>query len=94
MAAIAPKIVSRAAFSSGSISLVSHVYAAHAHHSAASTMTARATPCQVVSSASIPVTCVIAKTKTRSKNSSSGVTRCSDSAASRGSSSASVTPSA
>jgi hypothetical protein len=53
----------------------------HAHQSAASTSIPRKTPPAVASADIRLVTCVKAKTKTRSKNSSSGVTRGSNSRA-------------
>ena len=62
---------------SGSTMFVSQAYAAQAHQSAARTSTPRPIPANVGSSASSVATCVNAKTKTRSKKSSRGVTRCS-----------------
>jgi hypothetical protein len=65
--------------SSASSVFVSHEYAAHPNQTIASTSIPRASPRHVGSAASMVVTCVIANTNTRSKKSSSGVTRCSDS---------------
>ncbi len=79
MAPMAAKTASRAEPSSGSISFVSQAYAPHVHQSAARMSIPFPTPAQVGSSDMKPVTCVSAKTKTRSKNSSSGVTGCSSS---------------
>ncbi len=73
-AAIAPKIANRTDPSSGSTTLVSHAYPTQAHHSVASTSTARAKPVQVGVAAIIAVHWVTASTKMRSKKSSSGVT--------------------
>lgn len=56
------------------IELVSQENPTQAHQMAASTAKPRSRPSQVRSSAIRVVTCVSAKTKTRSKNSSSGVT--------------------
>ena len=78
IAIIAPKIASRTAQRRLSTSFVSHAYAAHAHQIDASTSMPRSSPPQDRSWASRAVTCVRAKTKTRSKNSSSGSTRLSD----------------
>ena len=61
--------------SSGSIVFVSQAYAAHAHQSTPSTSRPLTRPAHVGSATTRPVTCVIAKTKIRSKKSSSGVTR-------------------
>jgi hypothetical protein len=63
--------------SSGSTMFVSQAYADHAHQRAASTRTPRPSPANVGSLASSVATCVNANTKTRSKKSSRGVTRCS-----------------
>src|SRR3954447_2222088 len=84
IAAITTNIASRTRPSSGLSVFVSHAYAAHAHQSAASTTRPRTSPPQVGSFESRLVTWVIANTKTRSKKSSSGVTRstCSDADAS------------
>src|SRR5262245_27735546 len=67
--------------SSGSTVFVSQAYAPHAHQSAASTSTPRPIPANVGSAVSNVATCVKANTKTRSKKSSRGVTRCSCSTA-------------
>ena len=67
-------IASRTPPSSTSVALVSQAYPTQAHQSADRTSIPRRTPPQVGSSASPLVTWVIAKTKTRSKKSSSGVT--------------------
>ena len=75
IAPIAANIAIRTAPSSGLIVFVSHAYAAHAHQSTPSTSSPFASPAQVGSSTTMPVTWVIAKTKIRSKKSSSGVTR-------------------
>ena len=79
IAAIAPKTASRAEPSFGSISFVSQAYAPQANQRAERISSPRPIPPQVGSSDMKPVTCVRAKTKTRSKKSSSGVTGCSDS---------------
>ena len=63
--------------SSGSMVFVSQAYAVHGHQSAARTSTPRPIPANVGSFASNVATCVNAKTNTRSKKSSRGVTRCS-----------------
>ena len=55
---------------------VSHAKPAHAHQIAASTAKPRSIPSHVRSSARRVVTWVSAKTNTRSKNSSRGVTAC------------------
>ena len=68
-------MTSRTAPSSGLIVFVSQAYAAQAHHRTLRTSTPRSRPPHVGSAAMNPVTCVIAKTKIRSKKSSSGVTR-------------------
>src|SRR5262245_12080625 len=70
-------MTARVAPSSALTVLVSQEYDAHAHHSADSTSMPLASPAHVGSCAISAVTCVIAKTNTRSKNSSSGVTFCS-----------------
>src|SRR5262245_22849239 len=75
IAPMTTNIAIRTSPSSGFRVFVSHAYAAHAHQSAASTTRPRSSPPQVGSRESSAVTCVIAKTKTRSKKSSSGVTR-------------------
>src|ERR671916_756088 len=78
MAAIAKKITILAGItSSAGTAFVSHEYTAQEDHSAASSAAPCNTPTQVRWSARKPVTWVRAKTKTRSKNSSRGVTRCS-----------------
>ena len=60
---------------------ISQAYAVQGHQSAASTSTPRPIPANVGSSVSSVVTCVNAKTNTRSKKSSRGVTGCSCSTA-------------
>ena len=65
----------RTAPSSGLIVFVSQAYAAQAHHRTPSRSSPLTRPAQVGSSTTKPVTCVSAKTKIRSKKSSSGVTR-------------------
>jgi hypothetical protein len=78
MAAIALRITRRAGItSSAGTALVSHEYPPHAHHNTASSAAPCTIPVHVRWSARKAVTCVRAKTKTRSKNSSRGVTRCS-----------------
>ena len=72
---MAANIAIRTAPSSGLIVFVNHAYAAQAHQSTPSTSSPFTSPAQVGSSTTSPVTCVIAKTKMRSKKSSSGVTR-------------------
>ena len=79
-AATAASTARRTAPSSGSRMFVSHAYADHAHQSTPSRKTPRRSPPHVGSRERKPLTWVIAKTNTRSKNSSSGVTRCSRSA--------------
>ena len=74
-AAIATNITSRTPPSSGSSTLVSQAYPTHAHQRTPRTSRPLASPAQVGSSAISAVHCVIARTKTRSKKSSSGVTR-------------------
>ena len=81
IAAIATSIAANRASSSASMVFVSHAYAAHDHQSAPSRSSARQSPCQVGSSARNVVTSVNPNTNTKSKNSSSGVTRCSPAAA-------------
>ena len=77
-AAIAPNIANRTAPSSGSTTLVSHAYPTQAHHSTPRIRTPWKRPSHVGFSAISAVHCVSARTKTRSKNSSSGVTRSSE----------------
>ena len=74
-AAIAANIASRTAPSSGSTTLVSHAYPVHDHHSMPSTSIPLSIPSHVGVRAISVVHCVSARTNTRSKNSSSGVTR-------------------
>ena len=69
-AAIAAKMISRVTALSTSMAFVIHAYADHAHQTIASTSAARANPSGLVSSRISAVTCVNAKTKTRSKKSS------------------------
>ena len=69
-AAMAANTISRVTVFSTSIAFVIHAYADQAHHTIASTSAARAKPCALVSSRISDVTCVNAKTKTRSKKSS------------------------
>ena len=69
-ATMAANTIRRVTEFSTSIALVIHAYADHAHHTIASTSAARANPRGVVSSRISAVTCVNAKTKTRSKKSS------------------------
>ena len=73
-AAIAANITSRTAPSSGSSTLVNQAYPTHAHQSTPSTNIAWPTPAQLGRSTITAVHWVSASTKTRSKNSSSGVT--------------------
>jgi hypothetical protein len=61
---------SRVGMFSTSIASVSHAYADHAHQMSANTSAARPNPAADVSSMTSVVTCVNAKTKTRSKKSS------------------------
>src|SRR3712207_4676995 len=76
MAAIEVRITNRAGItSSAGTALVSHEYPPHAHPNTASSAAPCSIPAHVRGSARKPVTWVRAKTKTRSKNSSSGVTR-------------------
>src|SRR2546423_10341117 len=77
MAPLATSIVPQTRPSPGSTVFVSHAYAAHAHQSAVRSRRACSRPLQVGLLDSTVVTCVNAKTKTRSKKSSSGETRCS-----------------
>ncbi|HTA12825.1 MAG TPA: hypothetical protein VK765_05325 [Solirubrobacteraceae bacterium] len=72
---MAANIARRTAPSSGSTTLVSHAYPPHDHHSMPSTRSALSIPVQVGVRTSSVVHCVSASTNTRSKNSSSGVTR-------------------
>ena len=74
-AAIAAMIASRTTPSSGSTTLVSQAYPTHAHQRTPSTSTPWARPSQVGLSAMSAVHWVSARTKTRSKKSSSGITR-------------------
>ena len=74
IAPMAKNIASRTRSSSVSSVSVSHEYAAQAHHTTARIISARSRPSQLGSSAMNAVTCVMANTNTRSKNSSSGVT--------------------
>src|SRR4029450_3233613 len=74
-AAIAAKITMRTAPSSGSTTLVSQAYPTQDHQRTPRTRRPRASPCHVGVAAIKAVHCVIARTKTRSKKSSSGVTR-------------------
>ena len=75
IAAIATNIATRPTPSSARTTLPSHAYATQHHHSRASTRSPRVNPRVVRSFAMSAVTCVSAKTNTRSKNSSIGVTR-------------------
>ena len=75
IAAITANIAIRTIPSSGLSVFVSHAYAAQAHQMAARTRIPRSRPPQVGSAEIIVVTCVSPKTKTRSKKSSSGLTR-------------------
>ena len=75
IAAITPNIAIRTIPSSGLSVFVSQAYAAQAHQMAPRTRIPRSRPPQVGSAESIVVTCVSPKTKTRSKKSSSGLTR-------------------
>ena len=75
IAAIAANTTRRTPPSSGSRVLVSQAYADQAHHSAPSSSTPRRRPPHVGLRERNVVTCVMAKTTTRSKKSSSGVTR-------------------
>ena len=68
--AVATRVVSLMTELSVSASLSDQVNWVHAHHTSQKTMTPRSTPVPVRSWASIAVICVTAKTKTRSKNSS------------------------
>ncbi len=72
---MATKITIRTSPSSGSTTLVSQAYPTHDHHSTARTARPWARPRQVGLAAMSAVHWVMASTKTRSKNSSSGVTR-------------------
>ncbi len=71
MAAAAAKTANRTPPSSGSTVFVSQAYVPQAHHRTASRSAPRSSPSTVSLVARKPVTCVMAKTKTRSKNSSS-----------------------
>jgi hypothetical protein len=75
VAAAAARTANRTAPSSGSTVFVSQAYVPQAHHSAATRSAPRSSPSPVQLAARKPVTWVMAKTKTRSKNSSRGVTR-------------------
>src|SRR5215213_11034863 len=76
MAAIAVKITILAGItSSAGTAFVSHEYTTHDDHSTVSSAAPCNIPTQLRWSARKPVTWVRAKTKTRSKNSSRGVTR-------------------
>src|SRR5215203_1078030 len=78
MAAIATSITNRTGItSSAGTAFVSHTYPPQAHHSTNSSAAPWIIPTQVRWSARKPVTWVRAKTKTKSKNSSREVTRCS-----------------
>ena len=69
-AVIAANMSSRVTLFSTSIAFVIQVYADQAHQTIARTSVARAKPARLVSSRISAVTCVNAKTKTRSKKSS------------------------
>ena len=75
IAPMAASSTKRASPSSASVVVPIHTYATHAHHSTVSTAMPRSSPSQVGSAAINAVTWVSANTKTRSKNSSSAVTR-------------------
>lgn len=77
IAAIAPNIVPQMRPAFGSAMFVNQAYAAHAHQSVPRISSAWASPCHVGLPARTVVTCVNAKTNTRSKKSSKGATRCS-----------------
>src|SRR5436190_13379312 len=77
IAAVAASTSSRTPPSSTFSVLVSQAYPVQAHQTAARESAPRITPCQLGSCVRRAVTCVIANTNTRSKNSSSGVTACS-----------------
>src|SRR3954471_4583802 len=72
---MAATIVTRTAPSSGSTTLVSQAYPTHAHHSTPRTSRPCSTAAQPTSWAIRAVHWVTASTNTRSKNSSSGITR-------------------
>jgi hypothetical protein len=74
MAAIATSITTLISPSSALTTLATQAKPVQLHHSSMTTSTPRSTPCQDSSSDMYAVTWVRAKTKTRSKNSSSGVT--------------------
>jgi len=59
----------------GVLALLSHTYPLCIHHSRPKISSTRPAAASVTCSASMPVSCVIVKTKTRSKNSSSVLTR-------------------
>jgi len=69
-ASVAANMKSRVGTFSTSIASVSQAYADQAHHTSAKMSAARAKPAVDVSSSTSAVTCVNAKTKTRSKKSS------------------------
>ena len=75
---MAPKIAKRTIPSSGSTTLVSQAYPTHDHHITPSTSRPRARPSHVGSAAISAVHWVSTSTNTRSKKSSSGVTRSSE----------------
>ena len=77
IAAIAESRITRTTPSSVCAVLPSHAYADHANHSTARIARPSTSRDQEGCAATNPVTWVIANTNTRSKNSSSGVTRCS-----------------
>ena len=74
MADMETRIASLISGSSALATLASQAYPVQAHQSSAMINTPRSRPCQVRLSAMNAVTWVSAKTNTRSKNSSSGVT--------------------
>ena len=81
MADMATRSASLISGSSGLATLASQAYPVQAHQSRPMISTPRSRPCQVRLSAMNAVTWVSAKTNTRSKNSSSGLTvACSESA--------------
>src|SRR5919201_5022539 len=81
-APIAASSTTRTAPSSDAALLASHTNDSQANHSTARIAMPSKNRVHVASCATKPVTCVIAKTKTRSKNSSSAETSCSTSACS------------
>src|SRR5262249_28227102 len=81
-APIAASSTTRTAPSSEAARLASHTYDSQLNHSAARIASPSKSPVHDGSCAMNPVTWVIAKTKTRSKKSSSGETRCSTSTSS------------